>query len=348
MMSGPVDRRGAAESQVDQASQLRRLVASRSGESPTVDRAQTTGDERPQAFSIAIASGKGGVGKTTISVNLAIELSRLGYRTLMLDADVGMANADVMCGLAPHRRLDQFLLGTNDSDLSRLAVLAPGGFHLIPGVVGLADRMEGVPELRQRLVEGLEALSFAYDVVLIDTGAGLNWSVLAMLGAVDLGLIVATPEPTSMTDAYALIKCQASTGRGADHVALVVNQADSMEEAEQTYERISRVSAAFLGRVIPHYGSILRDRSVAASVRARVPLLIHEPQSPVSAQIRALAAGLRGQIQRNSTGVQAADRPRRRWWHRWVSTGEVAVPNRANERPTRAPGTTFLRREVQV
>lgn len=250
------------------------------------------------AFTIAIASGKGGVGKTTISVNLAIALAALGRRVILLDADVGMANVDVMCGLAPHRRLEQFLT-RRGGDIRDLVVRAPGGFDLIPGVVGIAELIDGLPAAKGRLSDALADIERAYDIVLIDTPAGAGWPVLTMLRAADLGLIVLTPEPTSLTDAYALIKCVLAGDSNepellfSPKLGIVVNQAWDASDAGRAHERISRVTAAFLGRALPLFGSILRDEAVRASILQRHPLLLDRSRTPAGLGLESLAQDLR-------------------------------------------------------
>src|SRR5688572_17330968 len=186
---------------VDQASQLRTLARS-----------------RRRASVIAVTSGKGGVGKSNVAVNLAITLSAAGRRVVLLDADLGLANADVLCNVHLPSNLSHVI--ARRKDLSEVMVKAPGGFSLIGSPSGQA-RMAGLSDVaRQRIVDALAELGERADVILIDTGAGISPNVLAFTRAADKVLIVTTPEPTAITDAYAVVKvlsrhADAAGGRGA-------------------------------------------------------------------------------------------------------------------------------------
>ncbi|MBY0309306.1 MAG: AAA family ATPase, partial [Phycisphaerales bacterium] len=171
---------------------------------------------------VAVSSGKGGVGKTNLAVNLAIALQRRGVRTTLLDLDLGLANADLLCGLNPPSRLDRAAL--RDITLEALTVLAPGGFRLVPGSVGLgrpgaraAVGLGAPSEADTSALARLHELDACSDVVILDTGAGMGQLVRSCLAVAELVLLVATPEPTSIADAYALLKvaCGGRTcGRG--------------------------------------------------------------------------------------------------------------------------------------
>jgi flagellar biosynthesis protein FlhG len=242
---------------------------------------------------LAVTSGKGGVGKTTLSVNLSIALTRLGMRTTLVDADLGMANADVMCGLTPGRRLEH-ALGLNAAghptpplDLRSLAVNAPGGFRLIPGSVGIAHMAELPEEERLRLLAALIDLEHDSDVVVADTGAGIGPGVMAFLRAATLVLVIATPDPASITDAYALVKCLHA--RGTPRVALVVNQACNEDEAAAVHGRLAACCGRFLGTALPLVGWIPTDQRVHRSVRQRRPLLVSSRRSPAGRAMVAVA-----------------------------------------------------------
>lgn len=163
---------------------------------------------------LTIASGKGGVGKTNLAVNLSIALARAGQRVALVDADMGVANADVLCGLNPRARLDQAIVawsGTGPGSEARrtlndLAVDAPGGFRLVPGAVAHVRSTDADPALRQRFLDGLFDLDTTADLIVLDAPAGVGPTVLACVEAADRTMVVATPEPTSIADAYALIK----------------------------------------------------------------------------------------------------------------------------------------------
>jgi flagellar biosynthesis protein FlhG len=247
-------------SQDDQASRLRQLVSKFENEDGLGETTQsnTNGWVPPvrRIPVIAIASGKGGVGKTTTSVNLSIALARQNRRACLLDADLGLANADVLCGLMPKARLESAIDSEETPSLEDLAIDAPGGFRLIPGSVGIGRVGELDEHERATLLHRLEDLQKDNDVILIDTSAGLGDSVTTFVQAADLGLIVVTPEPTSVADAYALIKVLIMGADGTENgqesqprpkLALIINQAANEKEANQVYARMAGVCDRFLG-----------------------------------------------------------------------------------------------------
>lgn len=242
---------------------------------------------------LALTSGKGGVGKTTLSVNLAVALAHMGFRATLLDADLGLANADVMCGLAPGRRLEH-ALGLNASgrptrslDLRTLALNAPGGFRLIPGSVGVSRMADLHEEERARLLAALVDLEHDSDLILVDTAAGIGPGVMAFLRAATLVLLVATPDPASITDAYALVKCLHESA--PPRVALVVNQARGRDEAASVHARLAACCGRFLGLPLPLVGWVPVDARLHRSVRTRRPLLAGGSRSPAARALQAIA-----------------------------------------------------------
>lgn len=284
----------------DQASRLRALVdgldQKRGG-----SREPITPEPRLRAAPIiAIASGKGGVGKTTTSVNLAVALANLGKRISLLDADLGMANADVLCGVMPQARLEKTVGAQRQRSLADIAVPAPGGFMLVPGSVGLARLDELNHDEQDELISGLIELERSSDLVLIDTSAGLHESVRRFMRAADLGLIVATPEPTSIADAYALIKVlvaletQQEAGGTASppKLAIVINQVTGEKEANDVYNRISSVCERFLGYYLPMLGYVRSDKKVRAAVHSRTPYTVSSPKCKASKDLARVAKQL--------------------------------------------------------
>lgn len=267
---------------------------------------------------VAVTSGKGGVGKTTLSVNLAIALAGRGLRTTLVDADLGMANADLMCGLTPVRRLE-YAVGMNASgsparahSLRSIAVDAPGGFRLVPGSVGLA-RMADLPEPdRARLLAALAELERDSDLILVDTGAGIGPGVLGFLRASTLVLLVATPDPASITDAYALVKCLHASTPGMPPVALVVNQAADHAEANSVHARLASCCGRFLGMGLPLAGWIARDDRVSRAVRDRRPLMLERSRCATARALEALAREVIAATGIRSTPVRAPNGPL--WW----------------------------------
>src|SRR3954447_7816869 len=212
---------------VDQAAQLRSLVR-----------------QRRRASVIAVTSGKGGVGKSNVAVNLAIQLASAGKQVVLLDADLGLANADVLCNIDLPLNLSHVI--ARRKELRDVMIEAPGGFRLIGGASGLARMADFSDADRQRLVQGPAPLEETTDVILIDTGAGISPNVLTFTRAADHVLVVTTPEPTAITDAYAVIKVISKDGQDR-RISLLVNQVRSAAEARLVCERVSKVAKNFLG-----------------------------------------------------------------------------------------------------
>jgi len=244
---------------------------------------------RRLARAIAVTSGKGGVGKSNLSVNLSVCLARQGLRVCLLDADLGMANADVLCGLAPKHTLEDVVKG--DRRLSEVVVPAPGGFTLIPGASGVGRLANLEVSEQHRLVEQLGLLERTVDLGVVDTGAGVGTAVTSFVAAAAATLVVVTPEPTSMTDAYGAIKVLAADLPHA-RPRLVVNQVASLAEARDVHARIDRVSRRYLGRGVAYAGAVPSDPSLQAAVRRQRPLAVAAPDAPAARAIRALAETL--------------------------------------------------------
>ena len=279
---------------IDQATHLRRLV--RRAAEPDRGarrRAAVPVIERPTrlAQAIAITSGKGGVGKTNLAVNLAVCLARQNRRTCLLDADLGLANADILCNLTPRLTLEQVVSGR--CRLAEAMLPAPGGFRLIPGACGVARLADLDGVARQRLIEQLAALDRVADDLVIDTAAGLGPGVLAFVAASSRVLVVTTPEPTAMTDAYGMIKALAAGSRRHD-VWLVVNMVTSEPEGRRVFDRMNRVSRTFLGRTLTYGGAVPADDAVREAIRHRVPFTLYAPDAPATRAVEALARSLLG------------------------------------------------------
>jgi flagellar biosynthesis protein FlhG len=263
---------GATSEVVDQAAQLRSLMKSRS-----------------RATVIAVTSGKGGVGKSNIAVNLAVKFAGAGKEVILLDADLGLANADVLCNLDLPFNLSHVI--ARKKEVREVMYKAPGGFRLIGGASGLA-RMADLTEFdRQRLINALAELEQSADIILIDTGAGISPNVLSFTRAADDVLVVTTPEPTAITDAYAVVKVISRDGQSR-RVSLLVNQAHNPAEGKVVYERIAAVAKKFLNVCLLDAGHVVADAEVPLAVRKRVPFVIGAPRSQASHCVAQLAMRL--------------------------------------------------------
>ena len=244
-------------------------------------------DHKPhRARTIAVTSGKGGVGKTNIAVNLAIRLTAMGRRVVLLDADLGTANADVLCNLTPSGNLAHVVAGR--MSLADAIVEGPGGFRLIPGASGLAQ-MAALGEFeRNRILDQVQDLEAETDIVLIDTGAGIGPNILGFTVGADQQLVVTTPEPPAVTDAYAVIKTAARQRADLD-VRILVNMAKDQAEAKAVFERLSAVCQKFLALRPMYAGFVPSDPRVVAAVRRRRPFVLEHPLCQASACISQLA-----------------------------------------------------------
>lgn len=257
----------------DQAHALRALVQERA----------------PRAVTIAVTSGKGGVGKTNLAVNLAVFLADGGLRTCLLDLDLGLANADVLMNIHSRRTLADVIEGR--AELHDIILEGPGGVRLVPGASGL-ERLADLSEFeRHHLLQQFRSLESDNDFLIMDLGAGISSNVLSFACAADIVLVVTTPEPTALTDAYATIKLLARQDRASD-IELVVNLAESGREAKETYERLAQVASRFLGLALTSAGYVLADDAVVAAVRSRRPFAIGSPSCNASVCVRALAKKL--------------------------------------------------------
>jgi flagellar biosynthesis protein FlhG len=243
----------------------------------------------------AVTSGKGGVGKTFVSVNLAAALARQGRRVLVLDADLGLANLDVMLNLAPKITLHDVFTGK--SSLEDAILPAPGGFSALLAGSGMVEYSRMTPEVRDQLLAVIEAVAPRYDHVILDTGAGISDVVLYAVSLADEVLVVVTPEPTSMTDAYATIKVLASTQARA-HVNVVVNQTRRHGEGRAVCLQLQQVVDRFVnpGLAAPVrldlLGQVPLDIAVRDSVLRRQLLLEALPGSPAALAVVAVATRL--------------------------------------------------------
>jgi flagellar biosynthesis protein FlhG len=260
--------------------------------------ARSTAAKQPpssRARITAVTSGKGGVGKTFVSCNLAAALARQGRRVLVLDADLGLANLDVMLNLAPKITLHDVFTG--QSALQDAILPAPGGFSVLLAGSGMVEYSRMTPEVRDQLLAVIEQVAPRYDHVILDTGAGISDVVLYAVSLADEVLVVVTPEPTSLTDAYATIKVLAAT-QGRSRVQVVVNQARRHGEGRAVCLQLQQVVDRFVnpGLATPVrldlLGQVPLDIAVRDTVLRRELLLEALPGAPAALAIASVAAHL--------------------------------------------------------
>jgi flagellar biosynthesis protein FlhG len=235
---------------------------------------------------VAVASGKGGVGKTSVTANLAVALARAGQRVCVLDADLGLANLDVVYGLTPRESMLHVLRG--DRRLADVIVEGPAGVRVIPAASGVAELTALDARARTALLDAVEDLDGSLDVLLVDTAAGISSNVLYFAAAATEVLVVITPEPTSLTDAYALIKVLA-TRHAVDEFLVLVNMARGAADATATFGRLARAAERFLHVGLEYQGYVPYDDAVGRAVRAQQPVVLGAPGTPASLAIAGLA-----------------------------------------------------------
>ncbi|MGE4613150.1 MAG: MinD/ParA family protein [Planctomycetota bacterium] len=244
---------------------------------------------RGRARVLAVTSGKGGVGKTNISVGLAIAAAASGIRTVLLDGDLGLANIDVLLDLHPRKHLGHLIDG--EASLEEVLIDSPGGIQVLPGASGLTRVADLGYVQKQRLLEAVARLVEEFDLVLIDTGAGISRAVLDLCICAGEVLVVTTPEPTAVVDAYAMLKVF-STEASAPKKWLVVNQVLSRGEAQQVSSRMIGLAQQFLGSEVNGCGSVLLDPRVRASVRRRQHFSLAYPSCPAAKGVKEVAHNL--------------------------------------------------------
>jgi flagellar biosynthesis protein FlhG len=252
-------------------------------------RAATISGPRRRARVVAVTSGKGGVGKTNFSTNLSLTLAQSGQRVIVLDADLGLANLHVVLGITPRYHLEHVMRG--ERTLREVLYPGPCDIQIIGGGSGITELANLDQRTRDVFVNGLQELDSLADVILIDTGAGLSHNVLAFLCAVDEIIVVTTPEPTAITDAYATIKVVSRENPSA-RIMLVINMAHSEAEARNVADKLTMIAHQFLRIDIDCLGYIPQDPAVTRAVRAQKPFSLSEPGSPAARSVAQIAAQL--------------------------------------------------------
>jgi flagellar biosynthesis protein FlhG len=253
-------------------------------------------------YTIAISSGKGGVGKSNIVANLALLLGSRGKQVIVLDADLGMANLDVIFGVRPRYTLHHVVQGRKR--LQEIVTSVTDKVKLLAGGSGISNLADIPDKVRHDILQTLGQLRQYADILMIDTGAGLCSNVIGFLQSADEVLLVSTPEPTSMADAYGVIKTLAGSAEKFPKVSVVVNRAASSMEAFGVSSRLTTVARQFLEVEVHYKGFILEDESVSRSVRSQKPFTQIYPDSKASLCLRKIAdayAGAQEQSSRRSS-----------------------------------------------
>lgn len=240
---------------------------------------------------IAVSSGKGGVGKTNSVVNLAVAFSRMGKKVLLLDADLGLGNLDVLLGLAPRYNMGHILRG--EKKMEEVLIKGPGGIMILPAASGVQELTNLGPEDRLAISSHLEGMELGIDIMIIDTGAGISNNVLFFNMAAQEIIVVVSPEPTSITDAYALMKVLLQK-HGENTFKLLVNMVKSKKEGLEVYKKISLVAERFLNISLDYLGCVLYDENLPRSVIQQKAIMEIYPQSKASACYEEIASEICG------------------------------------------------------
>ena len=242
---------------------------------------------------ILVMSGKGGVGKSNLALNLAIALASSQGRVCLLDANTGLGNIDLLCGLNGYWNLSHVVSGART--LPEVMLEGPAGVRVVPGASGLADVADCTPLVQRDILQQLEELERNSDFLVIDTGTGLHGLARQLVAAADTALIVTTPEPTAIADAYATIKLlSAGIPKG---IEVLVNQSESSEQGRLIAERLQQTARLFLRLEIKSAGTVPRDHHVPMSVVQRQPFVLSHPACPAALAVERLARRIRSDSQ---------------------------------------------------
>jgi flagellar biosynthesis protein FlhG len=270
------------ERDVDQAETLREKLAAARTPTRTTGSGPSSGPLRL----IAVTSGKGGVGKTNITANLAVLAARAGKRVLIIDGDLGLANVEIVFGLKAKRHIGDLLEGT--AKLDDVLLEGPNGIRILPGGSGIQTLTRLTHEHKLRLMEVLEPLQDRFDLVLVDACAGIGDNVIFFAGAVEEVLLLVSPEPTSLVDAYAVVKVL-SQQAGVRHFDVVVNPVVDELPARDIFHKLTSVTSRFLNANVRLLGYVPRDENLHRAIMAQKPVTEMFPRSPSSRAIGAIA-----------------------------------------------------------
>lgn len=262
----------------DQAVRLRNIV-----------RDAVNDNTNAMARVVAVTSGKGGVGKSNMSTNLALAMTKFGKKVLLIDFDLGLANIDILFGIYPQYTLKDVFRG--NKELKDVIVEGPEGLLIIPASSGVEDMVNLSLNNKERLVRELSVLKKDIDIVIVDTGSGIYSDVVKMLLAANEVIIIATPEPTSITDAYAVIKVLAGHKKGT-RIKLLINMCRDIADARNTGKKIAEAAKRFLNVEIREVWAVPFDQQVSKAVRSQRPFLLQYPDAAASLNIRKIAGSI--------------------------------------------------------
>ncbi|MBI2432821.1 MAG: MinD/ParA family protein [Candidatus Hydrogenedentes bacterium] len=245
--------------------------------------------QRGRARVLAVTSGKGGVGKTNTSVNLAIALAAYRKRVILLDADLGLANVEVLMGLNSLYNIENVIEG--EKTMREILAPGPGGIQVVPGSSGLAKLADLSPAGRQNVLNGLSDLQELAEFVVIDTMAGIGRNAVSFATAADEVILVTTPEPSAIVDAYAMLKTIHNTRKDAV-VRLLVNMVGNQAQAKAVAAKLAGVAQQYLSRNLSLLGYLPRDPSVSQAVMQSRPFILQYPNAPVSKYMQMIASRL--------------------------------------------------------
>lgn len=266
----------------DQASDLRRAAKQQLGRNAPAGRLH-------QCRVLAVTGGKGGVGKTNVAVNLSLALCDAGARVLLMDADLGLANVDLVLGLSPRYTLQHVI--RRQAAVEDIVLEGPLGLHILPGSIGLPEMANlGMLEV-VRLLGALRPLEREHDLLVLDTAAGIGQTVLRFLSAADDVIIVTTPEPPAILDAFGLIKAL-QMEKYAGQLHLLVNMLRQRSELLETHRSLATVAARYFGTPLRLLGGLPLDESIVPCIKQQRPFYLERPHSPVTRALSEIARGL--------------------------------------------------------
>ncbi len=266
---------------MDQAEKLRNIIKNQSGK------------QRPTARVLTVTSGKGGVGKSNVSINLAVQLRKMGHRVIIFDADFGLANIEVMFGAVPkHNLSDLIYQGKNIKDI---ITMGPMEIGFISGGSGIAGLSNLGPDYINYLIQNLAELDVLADDIIIDTGAGISDAVIEFLVASGEVLLVTTPEPTSITDSYSLLKAlnrHPRFNRDMTKIKVITNKVQDFDEGRQLFNKLNAVVSRYLKIPIAFVGVIPEDPQLVKAIMQQTPISIENPNAKSAVAFRDLAVTL--------------------------------------------------------